>query len=313
MGWYEAGVAAVIGLWALSYVVEALRRAPAAPSILPWAPEIVPKWVTVDGMRLRYIEVGSGPTIVLLHTLRTQLDLFRKVIGELAGNYRVIALDYPGHGYSDIPEADYDPELFARSVRAFLSERDIRDAVIVGESIGGTLGLLLAAEHNPRVRKVIAINSYDYDRGRGITRGSIISRAIFAITGIPIVGGMVWRMRWKGAFATIIKGSVHDDESLPPDLVDEMHRVGNRYRHYAAFMSLVDHFPQWEELRHQYRRIEIPVLLVYGEHDWSHPWEREANQRLIRNAERITVPGAGHLLSLDKPDGTIGAVRRFVT
>jgi len=55
------------------------------------------------------------------------------------------------------------------------------------------------------------------------------------------------------------------------------------------------------------------VLLVYGEHDWSHPWEREANQRLIPNAERITVPGAGHLLSLDNPDGTVGAVRRFVT
>jgi len=251
MGWYEAGVAVVIGLWGLSYVIEALRRAPSPPSILPWAPEIAPKWVTVDGIRLRYIEVGSGPTIVLLHTLRTQLDLFRKVTNELAGSYRVIALDYPGHGYSDIPEADYDPALFARSVRAFLSERDITDAVIVGESIGGTLGLLLAAEHNPRVRKVIAINSYDYDRGRGITRGSIISRAIFAITRIPIVGGMVWRMRWKGAFATIIKGSVHDDESLPPDLVDEMHRVGIRGRRYSAFRSLVDHFPSWEELRHQ--------------------------------------------------------------
>jgi pimeloyl-ACP methyl ester carboxylesterase len=313
MGWYEITFSGVIGLWALSYVIEALRREPGAPEKISWATDVQVSWVTVDGLRLRYIETGSGPTIVLLHTLRTQLDLFRKVVGELSRDYRLITVDYPGHGYSDIPEADYDPELFARSVRGFLHELDIRDAVIVGESIGGTLGLLLAAEHNPRIRKVIAINSYDYDQGRGITRGSVISRLTFAITGVPILGGMVWRMRWKGAFATIIKGSVHDDESLPPDLVHEMHLVGNRRRHYAAFMSLVAHFPQWEDLRRQYGRIEIPVLLVYGEHDWSHPWEREANQRLIPGADMVSVPRAGHLLSLDNPEGTIGAVRRFAT
>lgn len=311
MNWYEIVFIAIVAFWALSYVVEGCRRAPESPAALSWAPDIPVQWTEVDGIRLRYIDTGHGPTLVLLHTLRTQLDLFRKVVGELARDYRVVAFDYPGHGYSDIPEAHYDPDLFARSVRGFLHDRDIRDAVIVGESIGGALGLLLAAEGNPRVRRVIAINSYDYDRGRGITRGSAISRMIFAITGIPVMGGMIWRMRWKGAFATIIKGSVHDNRSLPPDLVHEMHVVGNRQRHYAAFMSLVANFPKWEALRDHYPEIRIPVLLVYGEFDWSHVWEREANQRLVPEAEMMTVPGAGHLLSLDRPEGTIEAVRHF--
>lgn len=311
MSWYEIVFAAVVGIWALSYIVEWCRRAPEPSAQIGWAPHVAVRWVDVEGMRLRYIDTGEGPTLVLLHTLRTQLDLFRKIVGQLSAEHRVVAFDYPGHGYSDIPEADYDADLFARSVRGFLHELDIRDAVIVGESIGGALGLLLAAEGNRRIKKVIAINSYDYDQGRGITRGSVISRMIFGITGLPIIGGMVWRLRWKGAFATIIKGSVHDDTSLPPDLVHEMHVVGNRPRHYEAFMSLVAHFPTWETLRDRYPDIGVPVLLVYGEHDWSHVWEREANLRLIPGAEMMTVPGAGHLLSIDKPEGTLEAVRRF--
>lgn len=308
---YVIGFGAVLGLWALSYIVEALRPQPAPPARLAWAPDVPVAYATVDGIRLRYIVTGQGPNLVLLHTLRTQLDLFRKIVGELSREFRIYAIDYPGHGYSDIPEEDYDPELFAASVRGFLQELDIADATIVGESIGGSLGLLLAAERNRRVRRVIAINSYDYDKGRGITRGSVISKLIFAVTGVPILGGIVWRLRWEGAFAAIIKGSVHDAASLPPDLVHEMHVVGNRRHHYEAFMSLVAHFPEWEALRKGYASIAIPVLLVYGEYDWSRPEERDSNRRIVPGAEMRTVPGAGHLLSLDRPEATIDAVRSF--
>ena len=313
MDWGIVIFGAIVAIWAGSYIVELTRSQPESSKMLAWAPDLKVDYAHVDGLRLRYVKTGEGPAILLLHTLRTQLDLFHDVIGPLSRDYTVYAFDYPGHGYSDIPEADYDPELFARSVREFLQVMDIEDAVIVGESIGGALGLLLAAEHNPRVRKVVAINSYDYDKGRGITRGSIFSRIIFAITGIPILGGIVWRYRWEGAFATIIKASVHDPECLPPDLVHEMHMVGNRPHHYAAFMSLVAHFPEWEALRNRYGEIEIPVLLVYGEHDWSRSAERDSNKKAIPGADMETVPGAGHLLSFEKPDATVEAARRFAS
>jgi pimeloyl-ACP methyl ester carboxylesterase len=57
-----------------------------------------PAYVTVDGARLRYVRVGDGPVLLLLHTLRTQLDLFHKVIPELARDFTVYAVDLPGHG-----------------------------------------------------------------------------------------------------------------------------------------------------------------------------------------------------------------------
>jgi hypothetical protein len=90
-------MAALAGVVAVSYLIEALRRAPRTPDTLPWAPDIPIREATVHGIRLRYIEAGSGPTLLLLHTMRTQLDLFQRVISALAARHRVIALDLPGH------------------------------------------------------------------------------------------------------------------------------------------------------------------------------------------------------------------------
>jgi pimeloyl-ACP methyl ester carboxylesterase len=145
----------------LSYVIEAIRSIPATPTRLPWAPEVAIRYSKVDNINLRYIVVGQGPPLVLLHTLRTQLDIFCKIIPELSQHFQVYALDYPGHGYSDIPEVDYTPEFFTTSVSAFLETMDIKDAIVGGESIGGSISVLLATKHNPRVKKVISINPYD--------------------------------------------------------------------------------------------------------------------------------------------------------
>ena len=133
----------------LSYLIEALRRAPAPPTSVPWEPEIPVRWVTVDGVRLRYLVAGSGPPLVLLHTLRTQLDLFQRVIPALARRYQVYALDLPGHGHSDIPAAEYTADLFIDAVAGFLQQLEIEQAVLVGESIGATIALGLAARRHP--------------------------------------------------------------------------------------------------------------------------------------------------------------------
>jgi len=65
-----------IGVWLISHVAEALRPAPDAPGKLRWAPDIPVDYVEVSGDRLRYLKTGTGPNLVLLHSFRTQLDLF---------------------------------------------------------------------------------------------------------------------------------------------------------------------------------------------------------------------------------------------
>ena len=301
----------LVALVALSYIVEALRPQPVAPEHLGWAPDLTVSYVDVGGLRLRYVATGRGRALVLLHTLRTQLDMFQKVVPALAGHYRVYAVDLPGHGYSDIPNAEYSPEFFRSAVERFLEILRIEDALVVGESIGGSIALLLAARHNPRVRAVVAVNAYDYDRGRGVRRSSLLANVLFGLSNVPVIGGTVTRLRSYPIVRRVMQGGLYRKESLPDSLARELNAVGNRRRHYRALMSLIRHWPEWESARAEYGSIDRPVLLLYGDHDWSHPDEREANRRAVPGAEMRIVPGAGHFLALDTPQELVRSVLEF--
>ena len=312
--WITATVILVIILVApvlLSYVVEALRRAPSAPTRLQWDPEIPIRYAEVDGIKLRYITIGEGPPMVLLHTLRTQLDMFQKVIPALSQHYTVYALDYPGHGFSDIPKVEYTPEFITGSVGGFLDAMRLVDTIVVGESIGGALPLGLAAHHSPRIKKVIAINPYDYGAGRGAMRSSWLAKLLFGLNNVPILGATNWRFRSLVTFRKIMQGGVYHGDALAPALLQEMHKVGNRPHHYRAFMSLVRHLTEWDRKRVDYGEIKIPVLLIYGDHDWSRPEEREANREAIPKAEMTIVKDAGHFLSVDAPDEAVRLILDF--
>lgn len=304
-------LSALAALVAVSYLIEALRSAPVAPDRLDWAPDVPIRYVDVKGTKLRYIASGQGPALVLLHTLRTQLDMFQKVIPDLAKRFRIYAMDYPGHGYSDIPEATYSSEFFVTRVARFLEQLDIRDAVIVGESIGGSIALLLAARHNPRVRAVVAINPYDYDGGRGIRRSSVLANILFGLNNVPVLGATVTRLRLYPIVKRVLEGGVYRKGALPATLARELYRVGNRRGHYRALMSLVRHWDSWERARAEYSSIDVPTLLIYGDHDWSRVGERESDRQIIAGAELRIIKDAGHFLSLDAPQEVVQAVVGF--
>lgn len=80
-------IAIGVGLPVISLAVEALRPSPSPPKQLRWAPDIPIQYAEVNGLRLRYIKTGHGPILVLLHTLRTQLDLFEKIMPELSKEF----------------------------------------------------------------------------------------------------------------------------------------------------------------------------------------------------------------------------------
>jgi len=291
----------VIGPVLVSMVIEALRPVPPIPEELAWAGDIAIQYTSVKGHRLRYIKAGRGPNLVLLHTLRTQLDIFQKVIPTLARRFTVYALDYPGHGYSDIPNVEYAPKLFVDAVAGFLEDLHIRDAIVAGISIGGTIALLLAAQHNPGVKKVIAINPYDYGRGGGVRRSSVVAELIFGLGMIPVLGDTVMRFRNRIVERPIFEGGVAEPGAIPAPLLEELYLVGTRPGHYKAFLSLLRNAHKWDEAHSRYPDVRTPVLLVYGEHDWSKPKEREATLRDIPGAKMQTVAGGGHFLSLDRP------------
>lgn len=313
MIWLAVLIGVLVSVWGLSFGVEILVRDSVPSSEREWDLGVPTHYVNVHGTRLRYVATGEGEPLVLLHTLRTQMDIFRDVIDDLSKNFRVHSFDYPGHGWSDTPREEYTPALFYRYVRGFLEARQIENPILVGESIGGPLALRLASEHPASVRKVVAINSYDYGEGRGIFRGSLLSNVAFNMGEIPVVGETIWRLRFRQLFRAMIEGSVHRPDELDSALVRELYEAGNQVHRYEAFLSLIRHFPKWEDLRSTYENVNVPVLLIYGEHDWSRPSERQSTRRLLPEAQMETVPEGGHLLSLEKPQPVVNLITEFAS
>src|SRR5215475_11768807 len=97
------------------------------------------KFVTVDGLRLRYIEQGEGPTVLLLHgaSLGSSADVFIRNLAPLAkAGLRAIAYDQPGFGLSDVP-ADLSPAYRRDSVPKFLDAIGVKKGALVGHSQAG--------------------------------------------------------------------------------------------------------------------------------------------------------------------------------
>jgi pimeloyl-ACP methyl ester carboxylesterase len=231
-----------------------------------------------------------------LHTLRTQLDYFEKLVPALGRHYQVYALDLPGHGQSSILETEYTEVLFRESVSEFITKLDLRDVTLVGESIGGVLALTVSAKLPERVSRAIALNPYDYGEefGGGIRR----SRNGWIIGLFNVFGSYTVEPRFL--LSAVFKGGFYDPTKLPEDLLTEFHRTGERPGYRRAEYSVFRNWRSWIEARNLYPQITVPVTLIYSHDDWSRPEERESNRLAIRNAELVTINGAGHFASLEK-------------
>src|SRR5262247_3989972 len=90
-----------------------------------WQSNGTVKFLPLESGSLRYLDIGQGQPLLLIHTLRTQLDYFQQLIPLLPGRYRILAIDLPGHGYSSIPtQARFDEPFFRTSVIEFIEKLD---------------------------------------------------------------------------------------------------------------------------------------------------------------------------------------------
>jgi pimeloyl-ACP methyl ester carboxylesterase len=307
-----SALAFLIALVAISYLVEALRPTPERPDKLAWAPDVAIQYADIGGTKVRYIKTGAGPNLVLLHTLRTQLDIFQGLIPELARHFTVYAYDYPGHGWSDIPSASYAPEDFYQWTAAFLDKLDIRQATVAGVSIGATIALVLAARSNPRVARVIAVNSYDYGPAAGgVRKSSLTARLVLTFSDVPILGATIMRLRNRLVLDQILHGGLATPKAPPVAFAKEFYEVGNRPGQYQGFLNLLAHERLWSAARKEYPSIKVPVLLVYGEEDWAPPDERERTRSLIPGVVVETARNGNHFLPLDRPEELQQLIARF--
>jgi pimeloyl-ACP methyl ester carboxylesterase len=254
-----------------------------------------------DGSRLRYYTVGTGPALVLMHTVRGQLDYFQRVIPQVWDHYTVYALDLPGMGWSDIvPGAQYEEPQLRAAVVEFVRGLDLHDVTLSGESLGGALSLSASIDLKDRVSRVVAFNSYDYPEGG--KRGNWIARVMITAVRMPVLGPLFATIEPLPVLRAILRGGYVDKSKLPEDFLAELSRSGRRKGYDKVSRAVFRNLKGFDRARERYPRVSAPVTLVYSENDWSRPAERDRVANALADVHRITVPRTGHFCALERPD-----------
>lgn len=275
----------------------------------PWPP----RSVEIEGARLRYVDVGEGPTILFVHGTPTWSFDWRHLIRALSPSYRCVAVDHLGFGLSDRPVgADYTVEAHARRFAAFAEALDLRDVTLVVHDFGGPIALPLALERPGRVRRLVVTNTWmwplDDDRGmRWAARfaGSALGR---------------WMYKWLNASLRIITPSAYGDRrKLTPAIhaqylapfEDRQARVEVLWTLARALLASRDHYASlWER---RAALAEVPTLIVWGVADSAFPPHfLDRWRQTLRHARVVPLARAGHWPHEEDPDAFLAALRTFL-
>ena len=253
---------------------------------------------------IRYLKAGDGEPLILLHTIRTQLDYFEGVIPQLAKHFTVYAIDLPGHGYASIDtKANYDEPYFRSAVIEFIEKLDLNNVTLVGESIGAVLALTVASQLPARIKQVVSSNTYDYDLhyGDGVRRGNFLANFVIGQFSIPYLGAMVAAMENLLFLGIIMKGGLKRKSWIPGKLLMEFDRVGRRKGYRYVERSTFAVWQSWSKARSLYSKVKAPIKLVYGQNDWSTDAERQRTARELGGVKISTIANTGHFAFIDNP------------
>jgi pimeloyl-ACP methyl ester carboxylesterase len=236
-----------------------------------------------------------------MHTVRTQLDHFQRVIPRITDAFTVYAVDFPGMGWSDIvPGGGYEEPALRAAVVRVVEDLDLTDLTVAGESMGATLALTASLDLGDRVRRIVAFNTYDF--ADGLKRANLLARLVVGNIRLLRWGPIFARLENKQILAGILRGGLHDRSQLPDHYLDELRRVGRRPGYPAVSRAIYRNLESLIAARGRYAGIDVPVTLVYGEEDWSRPSDRQANIESVPGARDVVLRQTGHFAALEAPD-----------
>ncbi len=259
-----------------------------------------------DGETVRVIKTGQGEPLVLMHTIRTQIEFFSEMIPFYAQKYTVYAVDLPGHGQSSInKKINYDEPYLRKSMIDLIDKLGLENITLIGESIGATLSLTIAANIPEKIKQVIAVNTYDYETryADGIRRGNFIANFMLWNYSIPINGAIFAALENRFFLSLVMNGGVTNIKKIPTWLMKIFDKTGHRSGYGYLGRNILKNWRSWAKAPMLYHQIKCPVTLVYGENDWSRKEERLRTVSKISNATIETIPNSGHFLSVDNPNG----------
>jgi 2-hydroxy-6-oxonona-2,4-dienedioate hydrolase len=259
------------------------------------------KFTNVNGCMIRYLEDGptDGKILILLHGLGASAERWSRVIPTLSGDYRVIAPDIIGFGYSDKPAVDYTMDFFIEFLRSFLDKLGISKASIIGSSLGGHIASEFAIRFNHMVEKLVLVSPAGMMRKSSPALDRYIMAALYPEY-----------QRVCETFREMVYDPNAINQEILMDFVNRMSLPNAKY----AFMSTLLGIRYAPRLTDRLSNIIAPTLLVWGENDTTIPLAECANQyNGIPNMEELVVmKNCRHIPPIEKPATFNRIVLRFL-
>ena len=252
-----------------------------------------------SGVQLYYEEAGSGPAVLFVHEMASDLRQWRGQTGPLSARFRCIAFNARGYPPSDVPHEDeaYRWERFAADIGAVLDHLALTDAVLVGWSMGAYAALQFTRLNPGRVRGLVAV---------GVGSGSpAAERAGFQAQMRELA--LAWRSDPEQAAALIAETPGRqplrrrDPDAFAAWLADlERHSPEGMALTSANYQGLR---PSLEDIEVELARLALPVLLMVGDEDPPCLAATGSLAEVIPGAELAVLPGGGHMPMLEDPAG----------
>ena len=257
-----------------------------------------------ESAEMHYLESGKGETLILVHSAGQSLFTFRSIFNKLAMNYRVIAVDLMGHGYSERPEYfDYSTASHAESLAAFMDALGIERAHILGFSLGAGYALELARRYPERIMSVVALSPGGVT-GRMPLSVRMMESAVF--------GGIASRFFRVKTVEKLLDECLFDHTVIGPHEVSEYYKCVCGGESRRAIRLSLSSFGE-KALIASLGEIRTDVLVVSSEMDrWRTMEQGEEYARALAHGEFTVMRNAGHLMHEEKPDRTVELVRSFI-
>lgn len=226
--------------------------------MFPAGTSLVPKYVTVDSSRLRVLDVGRGPTVVLVHGLAASMYSWRQTIDPLVqAGYRVVAYDNRGFGFSDKPATGYSNAAYVHLLFGLLDSLGVSDAVLVGHSMGGAIVADAALARPDRVRGLVLVDA----AGLGVRYPFMLRVARW-----PIIGPLFDHLRGRGATGGILRAIYGDPSRVTDQEIDQYYAPIALPEFGRSLRGVLREF-SFEDLQGRLGTLMTPTLVMWGTRD----------------------------------------------
>lgn len=264
--------------------------------------------VTASGVRVRVVERGSGPKLVLLHSLFMDHSTWNAVAAELCHDYCVITPDLPGYGESEKPAPGrfaYDIDAFTSAIADMYAALSLGRAPIIGHGLGGAVALTLAARHPELVSELVVVDA--------LSEGAepwLYGR----LAHVPVAGSLVFKqLLGRSLFGAYFRELfLHDPDAITNARLDNYYQSFNSPAARGSVLATLRATVDTRPVAAQTSRIQKPTLVLWGHRDRLLP--PSVGQRMAREIRgaRFELLGGGHAPQEECPRELAEAVRRFL-